>query len=614
MNWMTIAWPMVAAACLTLGMIELSIGLWQRPRAPRLLFALSAFTVACVAGLELALMRTDVLAEWWTLMRLLDIAVGVMLVSLMAFIWTYFGNGRKWLVLAVPALYALGLAFDYLPGAPAGSGMTYKAVTGFRTAETFGGATFHVAEGVPNPWNVLPYLAVLAQIAFVTDASVRWRHKGGGWRPVLVGGAVVFFFLCGGLQAALVETGLLNTPYMISWAYLAILIAMSIELNADVLAGARLASQLQESERRMDLASAAADLGMWTWDVGNDTFWATSRARAMFGFSESEHIDRARFLGALHRDDRGPTKQALDDALASDVGYDVEYRVHLPEGRVRWIAARGQVERDRRGEPILMRGVVLDISARRDTELELQRLQSELAHASRVSMMGQLASALAHELSQPLGAILRNTEAAELFLEHDPPDLDELRAIMADIRQDDQRAGGVIDRLRALLTRRSFAPRELSVSEELANVLALVRSDSTTRKVALETDVASDLPLVMGDPVHLQQVLLNLLLNAMDAVADLPVARRKVAVRAQRHSESEVEVAVEDNGPGIAPERLGRLFEPFFTTKANGMGIGLSISHTIIEAHGGRIWAENNAGEGATFRFTLPLAGAARSS
>jgi two-component system sensor kinase FixL len=610
MNWMTITWPMVAGACLTLGLIEMSIGLAQPPRSARLLFALSAFTVACVAGLELALMRTDVLAEWWTLMRFLDIAVGVMLVSLMAFIWTYFGNGRKWLALAVPVLYALGLAFDYLPGAPAGSGMTYQAVTGFRIVETFGGVTFHVAEGVSNPWNVFPYLAVLAQIAFVTDASVRWRHHGGGWRPVLVGGAVVFFFLCGGLQAALVETGLLNTPYMISWAYLAVLIAMSIELNADVLAGARLAGQLQESERSMDLASAAADLGMWTWDIGHDTFWATRRARAMFGFTESEHIDRARFLDALHPDDRKATNQALEAALATDVGYDVEYRVPLPEGKMRWVAARGQVELDAGGKPILLRGVVLDISARHDTKLEMQQLHSELAHASRVSMMGQLASALAHELSQPLGAILRNTEAAELFLEHDPPDLDELRAILVDIRLDDQRAGGVIDRLRALLKRRSFAPRALSVSDELANVMSLARSDSVTRKVALEIEAAPDLPLVMGDPVHLQQVLLNLILNAIDAVDDVAAPKRKVTVRAERHGDTEIEVAVEDSGPGITPERRGRLFEPFFTTKANGMGIGLSISRTIIEAHGGRIWAENNAREGATFRFTLPLAGA----
>jgi two-component system sensor kinase FixL len=261
-----------------------------------------------------------------------------------------------------------------------------------------------------------------------------------------------------------------------------------------------------------------------------------------------------------------------------------------------------------------MRGVVLDVSARRDTELELQRLHSELAHASRVSMMGQLASALAHELSQPLGAILRNTEAAELFLEHDPPDLDELRAIMADIRHDDQRAGGVIDRLRALLKRRSFAPTRAVGERGTGKCAGPCAQRSTTRKVALEIDAASDLPLVMGDPVHLQQVLLNLISMRWMLSKTYPLQRRKVAVRAQRHGEGEVEVAVEDNGPGIAPERLGRLFEPFFTTKANGMGIGLSISHTIIEAHGGRIWAENNAGEGATFRFTLPLAGAARSS
>jgi signal transduction histidine kinase len=229
-------------------------------------------------------------------------------------------------------------------------------------------------------------------------------------------------------------------------------------------------------------------------------------------------------------------------------------------------------------------------------------------------MMGQLASALAHELSQPLGAILRNTEAAELFLEHDPPDLDELRAILVDIRLDDQRAGGVIDRLRALLKRRSFVPRALSVSDELTTVMSLARSDAATRKVTLQIDVAPGLPHVMGDPVHLQQVLLNLILNAMDAVEDAPAARRKVTVRAQRRRQGEIEVAVEDSGPGIAPERLGRLFEPFFTTKANGMGIGLAISRTIIEAHGGRIWAENNAGEGATFRFTLPLAEAATPS
>jgi len=223
-------------------------------------------------------------------------------------------------------------------------------------------------------------------------------------------------------------------------------------------------------------------------------------------------------------------------------------------------------------------------------------------------MMGQLASALAHELSQPLGAILRNAEAAELFLQDEQPDLDELRAIVVDIRKDDQRAGDVIERLRSLLKRRSLETRALAVSELLTNCAALTRADAVTRHVTLEFASATGLPAVMGDRVHLQQVLLNLVLNAMDAVDGLPADDCRVTVHAHCDERGEVVVAVSDRGPGIATDQLASVFDPFFTTKANGMGIGLAVSRTIIEAHGGRIWPENNPDRGATFRFTLPVA------
>jgi C4-dicarboxylate-specific signal transduction histidine kinase len=239
--------------------------------------------------------------------------------------------------------------------------------------------------------------------------------------------------------------------------------------------------------------------------------------------------------------------------------------------------------------------------------MELQQLQSELAHASRVSVTGQFASAIAHELSQPLGAILRNAEAAELYLEQDPPDLGEVRAILADIRLDDQRAGGVIKHLRTLLKRRNIERKAESMAAMLEDALGLTRFDAASRKVLLEIEVSSALPAVMCDAVHIQQVLLNLIVNAMDAVADAPVEKRQVLVRAQRLDEAEIEVAVVDAGCGIAPDKLGKLFDPFYTSKPTGLGVGLSISRTIIEAHDGRIWAENNAGGGATFRFTLPL-------
>jgi C4-dicarboxylate-specific signal transduction histidine kinase len=223
-------------------------------------------------------------------------------------------------------------------------------------------------------------------------------------------------------------------------------------------------------------------------------------------------------------------------------------------------------------------------------------------------MLGQLASSLAHELNQPLGAILRNAEAAELFLQSDAPDLGELRAIVADIRNDDQRASGVIDHLRALLKRREFEPRLVSVDELIAEVVMLTRADSVNRHVAIMLDVALDLPMVWGDRIHLQQVLLNLIINGMDALGATSDGERSLILRAHRVGGGLVEVAVSDNGPGIAAEKLARLFEPFFTTKSHGMGLGLPISRTIIEAHGGRLWAENNPKRGATFHFTLPVA------
>jgi two-component system, LuxR family, sensor kinase FixL len=603
MNWITVCWPMVAAGSLTLGLIELRIGIAHRSLA-RLVFSLSAFVMAAFSGMELALMRAQSVAEAAALLPWMDAAMGTVVASLTAFIWVYFGTGRKWLAVAPPILFAIGLIADVIPG----SDMTYRTITGVRTVQTFGGATFSVLKGVPNPWNAFAYLGALALLVFVADASVRLWRSGGRRRALIVGGCVTFFTLTASVQSALVELGISKTPYFFSWAFLAILLAMVSELNVDVLAATRVTAELKESERRMELASAAGNLGMWSWDIVQDTFWATQLARSLFGLSQTSTLNLEDFTNALHPDDRDLRREAIRTALASSNHYELEFRVPFANKQIRWISSRGRVERDTQGKPVLMRGVVLDITARRRIEMELQELRNQLAHSSRVSMMGQLSSALAHELSQPLGAILRNAEAAELFLKHEPPDLEELQAILEDIRRDDQRAGDVIDRLRALLKRGSFTPRAVSVNDLLDNVETLTRIEFAARKVQLQVAATKGLPAVVGDPVHLQQVLLNLVVNAADAVQHLPADRRKVTLQAARRGTTEVEFAVSDLGSGIDSEKLGRLFEPFFTTKPDGMGIGLSISRTIIEAHRGRIWAENNARAGATFRFTLPMA------
>jgi signal transduction histidine kinase len=250
----------------------------------------------------------------------------------------------------------------------------------------------------------------------------------------------------------------------------------------------------------------------------------------------------------------------------------------------------------------LSRGILLN----RQTRQELEDLRSELARAGRVTALGQLASALAHELSQPLSAILRNAEAAEIHLSNPNPDLDELREIVTDIRKDDRRAGDVIDQMRALIKRRTLQMHPLALNEVVEDVISLVHSDALARRVALDYDITPGLPLISGDRVHLSQVLLNLIINGMDAMQTSPASNKRVVIEARPQEEGRIEVAVTDSGPGVPPGVIDKVFDPFYTTKSGGLGMGLPISRTIIEAHGGRLWAEQaRVGRGLTFRFTL---------
>ena len=257
----------------------------------------------------------------------------------------------------------------------------------------------------------------------------------------------------------------------------------------------------------------------------------------------------------------------------------------------------------------MIAGLLLQRTRRHRAEAALQRNREELAHVTRVSTVGELTTSVAHELNQPLGAILSNADAAEMFLAADPPALDEVRDILADIRKDDQRASEVIRRMRSLLRKRELAPQSIEINEAVEEVLKLLSIDASARKVAMKFERTASLPRVWCDPVHFQQVVLNLVLNGMEAMAGLPEEKRQVVVRTGPGDNGTVKIAVADSGPGIPVDSLPKLFEPFFTTKKEGMGMGLSIARTIVEAHHGQIWAENNPNIGATFYFTVPVDG-----
>jgi C4-dicarboxylate-specific signal transduction histidine kinase len=337
-----------------------------------------------------------------------------------------------------------------------------------------------------------------------------------------------------------------------------------------------------------------------------DHIWATERARGLFGLQARDRIDIDDLQSRIYADDYPRVREALQESVHNQSGYRAEFRVGRDEATARWISARGKVESDAHGNVTLVHGVLRDVSDQKKAQAEADELRREVTHSGRITMLGRLSSALAHELSQPLGAILRNVEAAEMMLDRPDPNLDELRAIISDIHKDDQRAGSIIDKLRSLLKRRQMQFQPLSVESLVNDASTLVRADATARHVALRCEAAVALPMISGDRVHLSQVLINLILNGIDSICDSGESSRQVTVAAHAFDASSVEITVADSGGGLAPEALSRLFEPFFTTKPSGMGMGLSVSRTIVEAHGGRLCAENQSNGGALFRVILP--------
>jgi signal transduction histidine kinase len=304
--------------------------------------------------------------------------------------------------------------------------------------------------------------------------------------------------------------------------------------------------------------------------------------------------------------DRGAARAlAIIESVLSggDDGQTLEYVCGTP-GQEQWFDMHvRRLDADGSAAVVVHR----DITDVKRATLETQRTLTEMAHLDRLAAVGELASALAHELNQPLTAILANAQAARRWLASDSSDLDEIRETLDDIIADDRRAGDVIRRIRALLKKEEIPAELIDVNEVVREVVRLIENDALLQSCSIALDLAPALPKLRGDRVQIQQVLLNLLMNGLQAVADLPLHRRRLVVRTAS-AEGGLEVTVQDGGEGIAEEDLPRVFEPFFTTKGEGLGIGLSISRSIVEAHGGRIWVENDPDGGGIFRVRLPAA------
>jgi len=364
---------------------------------------------------------------------------------------------------------------------------------------------------------------------------------------------------------------------------------------------------LRRSEGYLAEAQRLTHTGSWAWRVaGRDALHLSEEWYRIYGFDPKEGLSAwEKRLSRIHPEDRAKWQEATDRAIGEKSDYEVQFRILLRDGTVKHIHTFGHPVLDASGDLVQFVGSSMDISADKQAEEALRQAQADLARVNRVTTMGELTASLAHEVNQPIAAAVTNANTCLRWLTRERPDLEEAREAASRIVKDATRAAGIISRVR-LLFKKGTPQRELvDVNEAIREMIVLLRSEATRYNITVRVDLPADLPRIMGDRMQLQQVLMNLIVNSIDAMKEVDGVR-ELAVKSQRTEKHEVLVSVSDTGVGLAPQQADQIFNAFFTTKPYGTGMGLSISRSIVDSHGGRLWAADNSPHGASFYFALP--------
>jgi signal transduction histidine kinase len=449
-----------------------------------------------------------------------------------------------------------------------------------------------------------------AQPPFSADRNVRQKHA----RSVLCLPLVKQGKLVGALY---LENNL--TPRAFTSAKLAVLellasqAAISLEnvrlydeLRLENSERRRAEAGLRRSEAYLTEAQKLSHTGTFGWNpASGEIYWSEETFR-IFEYYPASSPTLELIQHRIHPDDAAAFRQVVE--RASEDGHDFahEYRLRMPDERVKHIHVVARAFRDEVGEVDFV-GAVMDVTAIRLAERELHRTRTDLAHVMRVTSLGELTASIAHEVNQPLGAVMFNAEAALSWLDGDPPNMNEAHAALERIVRDGSRAGEVIRRIRALAKKTDMKMALFNLNDLLSEAVTFAQHELLSSRVALRAEYASALPVVLADKVQLQQVILNLVINGIEAMQPVMDRPRELAIRTELDEAQQARVTVTDCGVGFSVDSAGRLFNTFFTTKSTGMGMGLSICRSIIELHGGRIWAVPNIPHGATIQFSLPL-------
>jgi signal transduction histidine kinase len=363
---------------------------------------------------------------------------------------------------------------------------------------------------------------------------------------------------------------------------------------------------LRQSEAALTEAQQISHTGSWRWKIGTgDVSWSAEHFRIFAFDPATTRPSYAIFRDRIHAEDWPSFEQAVQRALRERSRFQHDYRIVLPDGSIKHLQSVGQPDVTKSGDLEFV-GTVMDITERRFAEEALRNTQAELARVARLTTMGELAASLSHEINQPLGAIVAHGEAGLRWLNRDEPDLDEARETFSRIVYDAQRASGVVRGLRALTKKSGPQVAKFDINDAIQEVLMVTRSELQRHGVVLRTDPSANGRPVFGDRVQLQQVLLNLIMNAVESMSTVTDRPKMLTITSEPIEPKGLLVAVEDTGTGLDPTLADRIFDSFVTTKREGMGMGLSICRSIIDAHGGRISASPRVPYGAVFRFTVP--------